>query len=201
MFGIVQGGIDPSLRKRCAEGLVDLGFDGYAIGGVSVGENESLIREGIDATVDHLPEEKPRYLMGVGLFDQMTYAVEKGIDMFDCVLPTRIARNGSVMTRRGRYPLKSAVYAEDDRSIDEECDSYASRTFTRAYIRHLIHAEEILGLRLITEHNLTVYKKFMDEMRESILVDEFSSFRDEFISNYSQVRKDHEERMQTESGQ
>jgi queuine tRNA-ribosyltransferase len=200
VFGIVQGGVDPDLRKRCAEGLVDLNFDGFAIGGVSVGENESLIREGIDATVDHLPKDKPRYLMGVGLFDQMTYAVGKGIDMFDCVLPTRIARNGSVMTRRGRYPLKSAVYAEDDSSIDAECDSYASTTFTKAYIRHLIHAGEILGLRLITEHNLTVYKKFMDEMRDSILNDEFTSFRDEFTSHYSRVREDHQERMQNESG-
>jgi len=137
--------------------------------------------------------------MGVGLFEQMTYAVEQGVDMFDCVLPTRIARNGSVMTRRGRYPLKSAVYAEDDGSIDEECDSYASRTFTRAYIRHLIQADEILALRLITEHNLTVYKMFMDEMRESILNDEFASFRDEFMSNYTRVRKDHVALIQKES--
>lgn len=199
VFGIVQGGIHADLRKRCAEALVDLDFNGYAIGGVSVGENEVLIREGIDHTVKYLPEHKPRYLMGVGLLDQMVYAVEKGVDMFDCVLPTRIARNGSVMTRRGRYPLKAAVYAEDDRSIDDACDSYASRTFSRAYIRHLFHANEILGLRLITEHNLTVYKRFMEEMRESILQDEFTSFRDEFTAHYSRVRRDHVELVQKES--
>lgn len=200
VFGIVQGGIDPDLRKRCAEALVDMDFNGYAIGGVSVGENETLIREGIDHTVDHLPADKPRYLMGVGLFDQMVYAVERGVDMFDCVLPTRIARNGTVMTRRGRYPLKAAAYAEDERPIDEECDSYASRTFSRAYIRHLVRADEILGLRLITEHNLTVYKKFMSEMRDSILNDSFAAFRDEFTENYALVRKDHDALMEKKAG-
>lgn len=195
VFGIVQGGTERDVRRRCAEELVAMEFDGYAVGGVSVGENETLIREGIDASVPYLPADRPRYLMGVGLLDQMVYAVERGIDMFDCVLPTRLARNGSVLTRKGRYPIKAAIYSRDEAPVDETCDSYASTGFSRAYVRHLIHAGEILGLRLLTQHNLSVYRQFMKEMRDSILSDEFTSFRDEFLADYHPVRLDHLERM------
>lgn len=195
MFGIVQGGVYEDLRRRCAQELSAMDFDGYAIGGVSVGENEMLIRKGIESCVDLLDAQKPRYLMGVGPLDQILFAVERGVDLFDCVLPTRLARNGSVVTRKGRYPLKAAVYKDDGSSIDSECPSEASEQYSRAYIRHLLHVDEILGLRLLTLHNLTVYRQFMKEMRESILNDAFGEFAASFAEAYASVRRDHLQRM------
>jgi len=187
VFGIVQGGVHDDLRARCARELVDMEFDGYAIGGVSVGEPDALIRQGVDASVGHLPAHKPRYLMGVGLLPQVIEAIGNGVDMFDCVMPTRFARNGTAFTRRGRYPVKAAIYAEDKRPIEEGCDCYACRRFSRAYVRHLMKAGEILGLRLLTLHNLHRYGAVIAEARQAIREGVFSTFRQEFTDQYRKV--------------
>jgi queuine tRNA-ribosyltransferase len=176
-FGIVQGGVYADLRQRCAQGLCELGFDGYAIGGVSVGEPDELIMPGVDACVGLLPADRPRYLMGVGEFGQMTEAVARGVDMFDCVIPTRLARHGTAFTRAGRYPLKANACREDQRPIEEGCGCYACRHFTRAYLRHLWNVGEILGIRLLALHNLHRYLEFMRELRQSILDGTFAEFR------------------------
>ncbi len=168
VFGIVQGGLDPDLRARCARGLVEIGFDGYAVGGVSVGEPDALILPGVEAGVEHLPWDRPRYLMGVGGFAQMAESIARGIDMFDCVLPTRIARNGTAVTRRGRVSMKNAVFKRDWAPMEEDCECYACRHFSRAYIRHLLNVNEILGIRLLTMHNLHRYRTFLDEIRDAI---------------------------------
>jgi queuine tRNA-ribosyltransferase len=153
-FGIVQGGAFADLRARCASELVEIGFDGYAIGGVSVGEPDELILPGVEASVSHLPENKARYLMGVGLLDQMLESIARGVDMFDCVLPTRIARNGSAVTRRGRFPVKNARWKEDPRPLEEGCTCYTCQNYSRAYLRHLINCGELLAYRLLSLHNL-----------------------------------------------
>ena len=155
VFGIVQGSTYPDLRERCARGLVEMGFDGYAIGGVSVGEPHELIVRGIDDSVGHLPADRPRYLMGVGSMQHMVEAVARGVDMFDCVMPTRLARHGTAFTRTGKYPVKAGMYSQDARPIEEGCGCSACRQFTRAYVRHLMNVNEILGVRLLTMHNLT----------------------------------------------
>jgi len=191
VFGIVQGGIYADLREECSRALVEMDFDGYAIGGVSVGEPNELILRGVDDTVVHLPKDKPRYLMGVGEMAQMVEAVARGVDMFDCVIPTRQARNGTVSTRRGRYPVKAALYKEDPRPLEEGCECYACRNFSRAYIRHLLNTGEILGLRLITWHNLHCYLNFMKEIRAAVEAGTFETFRREFHSNYSVVLEEH----------
>jgi len=190
-FGIAQGSVFSDLREACAKGLVGMDFDGYAIGGVSVGEPDELILRGVDDTVDHLPVEKPRYLMGVGEMAQMVESVARGVDMFDCVIPTRQARNGTVSTRRGRYPVKAALYKEDPRPLEEGCTCYACRNFTRAYVRHLLNVGEILGLRLVTMHNLHCYLEFMRDMRQAIEEGRFDEFRKEFHSNYRVVFEEH----------
>jgi queuine tRNA-ribosyltransferase len=187
VFGIVQGSVFEDLRRRCARELVGLNFDGYAIGGVSVGEPDALILQGVDQGVAELPEENPRYLMGVGLFPQMVEAVARGVDMFDCVVPTRFGRNGTAFTRRGRYPVKAAVYREDTRPLEEGCGCPACRRFSRAYIRHLLNVDEILGVRLVTLHNLYRYYEFMDEMRNAIANGTFAAFRQEFHQTYRDV--------------
>jgi queuine tRNA-ribosyltransferase len=191
VFGIVQGGIHADLRAECAEALVGMDFDGYAVGGVSVGEPDELILRGVDDTVGHLPPEKPRYLMGVGEMAQMVESVARGVDMFDCVIPTRQARNGTVSTRRGRYPVKAALYREDARPLEEGCDCYACRHFTRAYVRHLLNVGEILGLRLITMHNLHCYLNLMKDMRRSIEGGTFAAFRAEFHAGYRMICEEH----------
>jgi queuine tRNA-ribosyltransferase len=190
-FGIVQGSVFSDLRKQCAEALVEMDFDGYAIGGVSVGEPDELILRGVDDTVDYLPADKPRYLMGVGEMAQMVESVARGVDMFDCVIPTRQARNGTVSTRRGRYPVKAALYKEDSRPLEEGCTCYACRSFTRAYVRHLLNVGEILGLRLITMHNLHCYLDLMKDIRKSIEEGTFDAFRKEFHSGYQMVCEEH----------
>ncbi len=190
-FGIAQGSVYADLREECAKALVDMEFDGYAIGGVSVGEPDELIIRGVEDTVDHLPVEKPRYLMGVGEMAQMVESVARGVDMFDCVMPTRQARNGTVSTRRGRYPVKAALYKEDTRPLEEGCTCYACKNFTRAYVRHLLNVGEILGLRLITMHNLHCYLEFMREMRKSIEEGRFAEFRAEFHAGYSVISEEH----------
>jgi queuine tRNA-ribosyltransferase len=191
VFGIAQGGVHADLREECAGALVGMDFDGYAIGGVSVGEPDDLILRGVDDTVDHLPAEKPRYLMGVGEMAQMVESVARGEDMFDCVMPTRQARNGTVSTRRGRYPVKAALYKEDPRPLEEGCNCYACTNFTRAYVRHLLNVGEILGLRLITLHNLHCYLEFLKELRKAIEEGTFDTFRSEFHSGYCMVLEEH----------
>ena len=168
VFGIVQGGAFAELRVRCARALTRLPFDGYAIGGVSVGEPESVLIQSVADCVDELPEDKPRYLMGVGLRGQMIEAVARGVDFFDCVVPTRFARNGTAFTRAGAYPVKAARYREDPRPVEPGCACVACRGFSRAYIRHLLNMKEILGVHLLTMHNVHAYMRFMREMRAAL---------------------------------
>jgi queuine tRNA-ribosyltransferase len=191
VFGIVQGGVYGDLRRYCAERLAAIGFDGYAIGGVSVGEPGELILQGIAESVAALPVDCPRYLMGVGLLPQMAEAVARGVDMFDCVMPTRYARNGTAITRRGRYPLKAAVYADDPRPIEDGCDCYACRRFSRSYIRHLLNVGEILGIRLLTTHNLFLYAQYMREMRTAIENGGFHAFLRRARSEYRDILDEH----------
>ncbi|NCC50122.1 MAG: tRNA guanosine(34) transglycosylase Tgt [Spartobacteria bacterium] len=191
VFGIVQGGVFADLREHCAHGLMDIGFDGYAIGGVSVGEPEDVLMKGVDDTAHHLPVDAPRYLMGVGFLPQVVEAVARGVDMFDCVMPTRFARNGTAFTRRGRYPVKAAVYKEDQRPLEEGCACYACRNFSRAYIRHLLNVNEILGVRLVTLHNLYRYGAFMKEMRQAIADGTFAAFRQDVADTYATIEEEH----------
>lgn len=188
-FAIVQGGVFDDLRETCARKLATMGFDGYAIGGVSVGEPDELILKGIESSIDALPEDRPRYLMGVGVFGQMVEAIARGVDMFDCVLPTRVARNGTAYTQWGRFALRNAVYKEDLRPIEKDCDCYACRNFSRAYIRHLFNTEELLGIRLLTLHNLHCYRRFMEKIKAAIREERFQVFREEFKRGYSPVLK------------
>lgn len=184
LFGIVQGGMYKDLRTMSVQDLIALDFSGYAIGGLSVGEPKPLMYEMLDHTVPLLPANKPRYLMGVGTPDCLLEGVMYGIDMFDCVFPTRVARNGTVMTNRGRLVIKNAEFSRDFRPIDPECGCYTCRNFSRAYIRHLLKTEEIFGLRLTTTHNLFFLLNFMKEMRKAILDDRFLAFREEFWAHY-----------------
>jgi queuine tRNA-ribosyltransferase len=177
VFGIVQGGIFADLRERCARELAAMGFDGYAVGGVSVGEPEELLLRGIGDGVRHVPADRPRYTMGLGAFRQLAEAVAYGVDLFDCVMPTRHARNGSAFTRRGSYPVKAGAWRLDPRPIEEGCTCYACQRFPRAYVRHLLNANEILGVRLLTLHNLHVYMSFMRELRESLASGGFAAWR------------------------
>ncbi len=184
VFGIVQGSTFADLRERCARELVQIGFDGYAIGGVSVGEPHELIIRGIDDSMGHLPADKPRYLMGVGDTLQMLEAVARGVDMFDCVIPTRLARHGTAFTRTGKYPVKAALYNRDTRPIEEGCACYACRHFSRAYVRHLMNVNEILGIRLLSMHNLYRYGEFVKEMRSAIAADRLGEFKDRVYRDY-----------------
>lgn len=168
LFGIVQGGVYPDLRRRSIEELETIGFPGYGIGGLSVGEPKDLMYEVLEALVPYMPKNKPRYLMGVGSPDCLVEGVLRGVDMFDCVLPTRIARNGTVFTSEGRITIRNAVYARDFRPLDPACDCYTCRNYSRAYIRHLFKAEEILGLRLTTIHNLHYLIRLMHRIREAV---------------------------------
>jgi len=184
VFGIVQGSSYAALRERSVSGLVEIGFDGYAIGGVSVGEPESEMMRAVESAEAFLPLDCARYAMGLGTPPQMIEMIARGIDMFDCVLPTRIARNGTAFTRHCCLSLKNAAFAEDPGPIEEGCECYSCQNFSRSYLRHLIKAEEILGLRLVTLHNLHFYLKLLRTARGSILEGRFSEFRREFVSNY-----------------
>ncbi|MBI2440763.1 MAG: tRNA guanosine(34) transglycosylase Tgt [Lentisphaerae bacterium] len=177
LFGIVQGSTYGDLRRQCAERLVAIGFDGYAVGGVSVGEPEDLRMESTAESLALLPAEAPRYLMGVGHMRQIVEAVALGVDMFDCVIPTRVARNGSALTRAGRWTIRTASYKEDVEPIESGCACYACRNFSRAYIRHLLNANEILGVRLLTIHNLHHYMDFMRSIHDALEKGAFSQFR------------------------
>lgn len=184
LFGIVQGGMYADLRTESAKQIVDLDFPGYAIGGLSVGEPLELMYEMLEHTTPLLPDERPRYLMGVGSPNELFVAVASGVDMFDCVLPTRQARHGKVFTRAGEINMRNARYAKDFGPIDPECSCRVCRDFTRAYIRHLLRANEILGVRLTTWHNLHFLLNLMDEMREAIEQDRFAAFWREFRARY-----------------
>lgn len=185
LFGIVQGGMYKDLRIECANRLVDMDFPGYAVGGLSVGEPKELMYEMLDITLEHLPHNKARYLMGVGTPDCLVEGVMRGIDMFDCVYPTRVARNGTAMTWNGRLVIKNAQYEHDFHPIDEHCNCYTCRNYSRAYIRHLVRVNEIFGLRLLTIHNLHFLIDFMRQMRQSIMEDRFPEFYRKFTANFS----------------
>ena len=182
-FGIVQGGVQPDLREESAKHTVDVGFDGYAIGGLSVGEPPEVMYDIVSRTTEFLPADKPRYLMGVGTPEDIVEAVARGVDMFDCVLPTRNARNGQLFTRQGRINIKNAPYAEDEGPIDPSCECYTCRTFSRAYLRHLYAVNEINAATLNTLHNLHFYLDTLRRIRESLRFGRFETFRYEFLQH------------------
>lgn len=182
LFGIVQGGMYPDLRKEHAAALIDIGFDGYAIGGLSVGEEKNLMHEMTEVTVPSLPQEYPVYLMGVGTPEDLVEGVWRGVDMFDCVMPTRNARNGSLFTSRGKISIKNSRFRDDERPLDEECSCYTCRNYSRAYLRHLFQAREILSYHLNTIHNLHHYLNLMAGIRTAIENDSFAAFRKDFYS-------------------
>lgn len=180
-FGIVQGSMYKDLRQRSAKELVDIGFDGYAIGGLSVGEEENLMFDCLDWTTPNLPENSPRYLMGVGTPKQIVEGVARGVDMFDCVMPTRLGRHGSAFIGNGELlPIKAGRFAKDFSPVDENCDCYCCKNFSRAYIRHLFNVGEILGIRLLTLHNIHYFLTLADRIRKSIENDTFDEFRKQF---------------------
>lgn len=184
LFGIVQGSTYKDLRVQSARELVDLDLPGYSIGGLSVGEPKELMYEMLEHTLPELPTTKPRYLMGVGSPDALIEGAIRGIDMFDCVLPTRIARNGTVMTSHGKVVIRNATYQEEFTPLDPECDCYSCKNFSRAYIRHLLKAEEIMGVRLTTIHNLRFLVNLMEKIRQAIMNDSLLDFRNEFFKKY-----------------
>ncbi|MCP3030432.1 tRNA guanosine(34) transglycosylase Tgt [Halobacillus sp. A1] len=184
LFGIVQGGEYEDLRRQSVQDLTSLDFPGYAIGGLSVGEPKDVMNRVLDFTTPLLPDEKPRYLMGVGSPDSLIDGSIRGIDMFDCVLPTRIARNGTCMTSEGRLVVRNAKFARDFRPIDENCDCHTCRNYSRAYIRHLVKSSETFGFRLTTYHNLYFLLKLMRRVREAIREDRLGDFREEFFEQY-----------------
>jgi len=185
LFGIVQGGMYPDLREQSATGLTKMGFDGYAIGGLSVGEPEDERNRVLESSIPHLPENQPRYLMGVGKPEDIVEAVRHGIDMFDCVIPTRNARTGFLYTREGILRIRNSRYQDDTRPVDQNCSCYTCRHYSRAYLRHLDKCGEILGSRLNTIHNLHYYQDLMREIREAIDSRRF----DEFATDFYDVRK------------
>lgn len=180
LFGIVQGGMFPDLRRESALELIDIGFDGYAIGGLSVGEPKELMVEMLEATVPHLPADYPVYLMGVGTPEDLVEGVYRGVDMFDCVMPTRNGRNGMLFTSEGRLVIKNSRWRDDHLPVDEQCDCYTCRNYSRAYLRHLFQCKEILSCQLNTIHNLHYYCSLMADMRKAVVEDKFLEFRRNF---------------------
>jgi queuine tRNA-ribosyltransferase len=189
VFGIVQGGSNPALREECAKALVKMEFDGYAIGGVSVGEPEPEMLKAVELAEPHLPAHKARYAMGLGTPAQLVELVARGIDMFDCVLPTRVARNGTAFTHKGTFSIKGGAVKADFGPIEEGCGCFACRNHTRAYIRHLLNVNEITGLRLVSVHNSYFYAKLMEDIRAHIAAGTFAEFRREFIAGYVPTSK------------
>jgi queuine tRNA-ribosyltransferase len=184
LFGITQGSVYPELREESALALRRLGFDGYAIGGLAVGEGQVAMFQVLDATVAHLPADKPRYLMGVGRPEDIVGAVERGVDMFDCVLPTRSGRTGQAFTRRGSINLRNARHAEDPRPIDPDCACTACRQFSRAYLHHLVRCKEILGAMLLTAHNLHYYQDLLADLRRAIMAGRLTEFVSDFRATH-----------------
>lgn len=189
VFGIVQGGSDPHLREFCAKAIVTHKFDGYAIGGVSVGEPEHEMMRAVELTEPFLPVDQPRYAMGLGTPAQLVELVARGVDMFDCVLPTRVARNGTAFTSKGTVSIKAGFNKADWRPIEEGCGCYACRHFSRAYLRHLLNVREILGLRMLSVHNSHMYLKVMSDIREHLAAGTFGEFRREFVAHYVPSQK------------
>jgi queuine tRNA-ribosyltransferase len=189
VFGIAQGGSNAEMREHCAKALVAMKFDGYAIGGVSVGEPEPEMLKAVEITEPHLPANQPRYAMGLGTPAQMVELVARGVDMFDCVLPTRVARNGTAFTHSGTISIKGGAYKSDFKPIEEGCECYACRNFTRAYLRHLLNVNEILGLRMLSVHNSHMYLKVMADMRAAIAAGTFADYYRQFIANYRPSQK------------
>lgn len=188
-FGIVQGGVFEDLRKESAKQLRDLDFPGYSIGGLSVGESKEEMYGMLDVLADEMPVDKPRYLMGVGVPEDILEGIARGVDMFDCVFPTRVARHGTAFTRNGRINLRTQVFTYDTQPIDPECSCYACRNYDRAYIRHLLRAHEVLGARLASIHNLFFLIELTQNARQSILNNEFSAFKNNFLARYSSNKK------------
>lgn len=184
LFGIVQGGEFEDLREMSAKKTVEMDFLGYSIGGTSVGESKEVMYKMVDYAIKHLPQDKPRYLMGVGSADAILESVLRGVDMFDCVLPTRIARHGTLMTSEGRVNIKNKKYEEDFGPLDPACDCYACKNYTRAYVRHLIRVNEGLGLRLASIHNLRFLIDLMDDVRLAIREDRFLDFKNEYFEKF-----------------
>ncbi len=189
VFGIVQGGSNTALREECAKALVAMDFDGYAIGGVSVGEPEPEMLKAIEFTVPHLPAAKARYAMGLGTPAQMLELIARGVDMFDCVLPTRVARNGTAYTRRGAIGIKGGQFKADFKPIEAGCDCFACRHFTRAYLRHLLNVNEILGLRMLSVHNSHLFLKIMADARAHLAAGTFAEFYRDFIAHFQPSQK------------
>jgi queuine tRNA-ribosyltransferase len=196
LFGIVQGGMYKDLRHRSAEALIQIGFEGYAMGGLSVGESKKMMVQIIRETIPFLPPDRPRYLMGVGTPADILEAVQRGVDMFDCVLPTRNARNGMLFIPSGRIVIKNAKYAEDEGPVDPDCTCYCCRHYSRAYLRHLYLAGEILGMRLNTIHNLHFYLHFMEKIRRRIEAGRLKSFVDDFFSRWDSGEEQDSEQVQ-----
>ncbi len=188
LFGIQQGALDKNLRQRSADALREIGFDGYAIGGLAVGEGQEAMFATLDFAPSQLPEDAPRYLMGVGKPDDLVGAVERGVDMVDCVLPTRSGRNVQAFTWNGPLNLRNARFAEDEGPLDPACDNYVCRTYSRAYLHHLVKSGEMLGAMLLTEHNICFYQQLMAAMRDAISEDRFADFARAFRSAYLKPR-------------
>ncbi|NOZ71007.1 MAG: tRNA guanosine(34) transglycosylase Tgt [Chloroflexi bacterium] len=184
LFGIIQGGIFPDLRLQSAEFLAGLNLPGYAIGGLSVGETKAEMYATLDEVMPAIPADRPRYLMGVGAPDDIVEGVARGVDLFDCVLPTRIARNGAIFTRHGRINLRNARFADEFSPLEQGCDCYTCTHFSSGYVHHLIRAKEILGLRLTTLHNLRFLQRLMSDIRQHIAAGSFASFREAFLADY-----------------
>lgn len=184
LFGIVQGATYEDLRAECSQRFAGMGFDGLALGGLSVGEPQEVMFAMVAAAARHLPQDRARYLMGVGLPEDILGAVELGMDMFDCVAPTRYGRNGTAFTSAGKLVVRNAAYTQDFRPLDERCDCYTCRTVSRAYLRHLFNAQEILGLRLVSLHNVHFYLRMMRDARQAIREDRFARFKQEFLAGY-----------------
>jgi queuine tRNA-ribosyltransferase len=189
VFGIVQGGSNAALREECAKAIVALDFDGYAIGGVSVGEPEPQMMKAVELAEPFLPPNRARYAMGLGTPAQIVELIARGMDMFDCVLPTRVARNGTAFTRRGALAIKAGAFKADFRPIEDGCECFACRHFTRAYLRHLLNVGEILGLRMLSVHNTHMFLKLMSGARAAIAAGAFAAFRREFVANYKPSRR------------
>ncbi len=198
LFGIVQGGVFADLRRQSAQFLTDLDFPGYAIGGLSVGESKEQMYAMLDVTVPLLPADKPRYLMGVGAPEDLVEGVARGVDLFDCVLPTRLARNAALFTRRGRINIRNARFERDPAPIEAGCGCYTCQHFSRAYLRHLFKAREILGARLATIHNVHFLLQLMRDVRQAIAADRFQAFKEEFLREYPviphEIRAAHREK-------
>lgn len=185
LFGIVQGATYEDLREECAEKLIEIDFDGYAIGGISVGEPKNLRYNIMNFTLEFLPSERPRYLMGLGMPVDIIEAVQQGVDLFDCVIPTRYGRNGTAFTSEGKLTIRNAPYISDFRALDEKCLCYTCKTFSRSYLRHLFNCDEILGLRLVSLHNIHFYLELVRKIREAIREGRFLEFKKEFLSSYN----------------